>query len=62
MNDIQAALGLSQMKRLDNYIKIRHKIAKVYDENFLIYQSKHLGNYQNIIQVIICILFVLKKI
>ena len=34
MNDIQAALGLSQMKRLDNYIKIRHKIAKVYDEKF----------------------------
>lgn len=31
MNDIQAALGLSQIKRLDDYIKIRHKLAKVYD-------------------------------
>ena len=31
MNDIQAALGLNQMKRLDNYIKLRHKIAKNYD-------------------------------
>ena len=30
MTDIQAALGLSQLKRLDNYIKIRHKIAKKY--------------------------------
>ena len=31
MNDIQAALGLSQMKRLDEYVKRRHKIAKYYD-------------------------------
>ena len=31
MNDIQAALGINQMKRLDNYIKIRHEIAKIYD-------------------------------
>jgi UDP-4-amino-4,6-dideoxy-N-acetyl-beta-L-altrosamine transaminase len=31
MNDIQAALGLSQMKRLDQYIKRRHEIAKYYD-------------------------------
>ena len=34
MNDIQAALGISQMNRLDDYIKIRHKIAEVYDEQF----------------------------
>lgn len=31
MTDIQAALGLSQMQRLDDYIKIRQKIAAVYD-------------------------------
>ncbi len=31
MNDIQAALGLSQMKRLDKFVKYRHKIAKYYD-------------------------------
>ena len=31
MNDIQAALGINQMKRLDDYIKLRHKIAKIYD-------------------------------
>tara|TARA_B110000037_G_C17089730_1_gene493509 strand:- start:81 stop:1238 length:1158 start_codon:yes stop_codon:yes gene_type:complete len=32
MNDIQAALGLSQMKKLDDYVKLRHEIAKVYDD------------------------------
>lgn len=31
MNDIQAAIGLSQLKRLDKYINLRHKIAKHYD-------------------------------
>jgi len=31
MNDIQAAIGLNQMKRLDEYVKRRHKIAKFYD-------------------------------
>jgi len=31
MNDIQAALGLNQMKRLDEYVKRRHKLAKYYD-------------------------------
>ena len=31
MNDIQAALGLNQMKRLDQYIKRRHEIAKCYN-------------------------------
>ena len=31
MNDIQAALGLSQMKRLDKYVKRRQEIAKHYD-------------------------------
>lgn len=31
MADINAALGLSQLKRLDRYIKKRHKIAKFYD-------------------------------
>ena len=31
MNDIQSALGLNQMKRLDEYIHCRHEIAKYYD-------------------------------
>jgi len=32
MNDIQACLGLNQIKRLDKYIKKRHKIAKYYND------------------------------
>ena len=32
MTDIQAALGLSQMKRLDEFVNKRHEIAKRYDE------------------------------
>ena len=31
MTDIQAALGLSQLSNLLNYVEKRHKIAKVYD-------------------------------
>ena len=31
MNDIQAAIGINQMKRLDEYVKRRHEIAKYYD-------------------------------
>ena len=29
MNDIQAALGLNQMKRLDNYVKLRQDCKKL---------------------------------
>jgi UDP-4-amino-4,6-dideoxy-N-acetyl-beta-L-altrosamine transaminase len=32
MTDLQTALGLSQMKRLDAFVTTRHKIAKQYDE------------------------------
>ena len=32
MTDIQAALGLSQMKRLDDFVLARHSIAKRYNE------------------------------
>jgi len=31
MNDIQAALGINQMKRLDKYVGRRHEVAKYYD-------------------------------
>ena len=32
LTDIQAALGISQMNRLDEYVKRRHVLAKRYDE------------------------------
>lgn len=32
MNDIQAALGLSQIKKLDQFIKRRCEIARLYNE------------------------------
>lgn len=32
MTDLQAALGLSQMQRLDEFVRRRHAIAKRYDE------------------------------
>jgi len=32
MTDMQAALGYSQMQRLDSYIKTRHKIREKYDQ------------------------------
>jgi len=32
MNDIQAALGISQMQRLDEFVTQRHAIAKRYDQ------------------------------
>lgn len=34
MNDIQAAIGLNQLKRLDQYVKRRHEIAEFYDDQF----------------------------
>lgn len=34
MTDLQAALGLSQMQRLDEFVAMRHALAKRYDEIF----------------------------
>ena len=54
MNDIQAALGLNQMKRLDKFVRQRHKIANLYNSELkelpltlpwqspLVYSSYHL--------------------
>ena len=32
LTDLQAALGVSQMQRLDDFVTLRHKLAKRYDE------------------------------
>jgi dTDP-4-amino-4,6-dideoxygalactose transaminase len=40
MTDINAALGVSQLKRLDKYVQIRHKIAKKYDNKLEKYSIK----------------------
>ena len=34
MTDVQAALGISQLERLDEYVERRHEIAMAYDESF----------------------------
>ena len=34
MTEISAALGLSQLTRLDEYVDKRHEIAEIYDEEF----------------------------
>ena len=39
MTDIQAALGLSQIDRLDENIKIRHHIAHIYNEKIFFANS-----------------------
>jgi dTDP-4-amino-4,6-dideoxygalactose transaminase len=48
MTDLQAALGISQLKRIDEYISTRHNIAAVYDKAFEeklpINIPKHLDN------------------
>lgn len=34
LTDIQASLGLTQLKRLDKFLKIRHQLVKLYDGEF----------------------------
>ena len=34
ITDIQCALGISQLNKLDNFVKSRRKIAKTYNELF----------------------------
>lgn len=34
MNDLEAALGISQLSKLNNFNKIRNKVANIYNTNF----------------------------
>ena len=34
MNDLEAALGISQLTKLNNFNKIRNKVANIYNTNF----------------------------
>ena len=47
LNDIQAALGLSQLKRLDDFIARRRQIAQIYDDR-LADLSEHLKTMAHI--------------
>jgi len=39
MTDLQAAIGLGQLKKLDNMLRLRSEIAKKYDDYFLQYSD-----------------------
>ena len=49
ITDIQAALGLSQLSRLDEFLSRRHKIASIYDNELkelpLKSQKRSLDNF-----------------
>ena len=59
MTDIQAALGVSQMRRLDEFVAKRHAIAKRYDELFadmpIITPWQHTDSYSGYHLYVICL-------
>jgi UDP-4-amino-4,6-dideoxy-N-acetyl-beta-L-altrosamine transaminase len=59
MTDIHAALGVSQIQRLDHYITIRHKISAMYNEAFKDFPIKlpyqHPDSYSSFHLYVICL-------
>lgn len=59
MTDLQAALGVSQMKRLDHYVQMRHHIAQRYDRELKIlpvqlpYQSEDIYSSYHLYPILV---------
>ncbi len=52
LNDLQSALGINQLKRIDSFVNFRHKIARKYDELFkgssnIITPSQNINEYSS---------------
>ena len=52
LSDISCALGISQLKKLNKFIKRRREIAKIYDTFFLRYSLQNTTNYQQTIEFV----------
>ena len=39
MTDISAAIGIVQLKKLKNYLKLKEQVAKTYNKNFLNFEE-----------------------